>query len=141
LQDLAEFLLVGVEGEGLVGADDDEEIVALGEVLLGEAKGFTEAALDEVSLNGVAAAAADGDADAWGKVVFPAEGAGHEGVADAAFSLGEELVEAGFSAEPAGAREGVGGGGCGGGGPMGRCGHGDILRKKRPRGETAWPLG
>jgi hypothetical protein len=130
---LAELLLVGVEGEGFVGADDDEEIVALREVLLGEAEGFAQAALDEVSLDGVAAAAADRDADAGREVVLAAEGAGHEGVADAAFALGEELVEAGFSAEAAGAREGVGGGGRGVWGAVGRGGHGGILQKKATR--------
>jgi hypothetical protein len=41
--------------------------------MLHEAEGFAEAAFDEVSLDGVAALSADGDADAGGAVVGAAE--------------------------------------------------------------------
>src|SRR5688572_9149902 len=59
-----EELLVFGEDEGFVGADDDNEVVAGGEVVLVEAEGFAEAALDAVSPDGGADLAGDGEAEA-----------------------------------------------------------------------------
>lgn len=100
-----------------MGLGDDEVVHAGGEIVLEEPEGFAESAFDEVSGGGVAAAAADGDADAGEKGggrggggegdvaggIFPRgltfEGVDGEGVGVAAFAGFKQFIKTGFAAE------------------------------------------
>src|SRR4051812_46204001 len=83
VEELAEAGLVGEHFEGCVGFDDDEEVVAFGDFVLYEAVGFADSSLDEVALDRVAAAAADGDGEGGGEIVRAAEGVDSEGMGGA----------------------------------------------------------
>ena len=63
-EELAEAGLVGGHGQRSVRLDDDEKVHAGRNIMPHEAKGLAEAAFDEIALDGVAAAGADGDAEA-----------------------------------------------------------------------------
>ena len=120
MEELAETGLVGEHLQGRVGFDDEEVVGAFGDFVLEEAVGFADAAFDEVSLNGIAAAAADGDGEGGGEVVITAEGVEGEGMGGAAFAGFEEFVDAQVAAEAERTREGVAGLG-GMGWPWGDC--------------------
>lgn len=94
LKELAKFKLVGLHFLRCVRFDNDEVIHARREIVLHETEGFPEAAFDEVSPDGVSAAAADGNAHAGGAVVFATEGERGERMGGAFFSGVEECVKA-----------------------------------------------
>ena len=98
-EQLAEAGLVGGHRERGVGFDDNEEVDARGQVVLHEAEGLAEAAFNEVALDGMAAAGADGDAEAGGGIVVATEGVDGEGVGDAALAGFVDGVEAEAAAE------------------------------------------
>lgn len=67
-----EVFLVFGQGHRLVGADNDDDIVSGGEILLQEPDGFTEHALGAIALNGGADSARDAQAPSvMGKIVGP----------------------------------------------------------------------
>ncbi len=95
-------LVVGEDGAGVVMADDENDVVADGEIMLHEAEGFAEEALETVARDGLAGDAfGDAEAEAgMGEVVGE-----HDGQ-ERAFGLFEAVVEDG--GECAAAAEDVG---------------------------------
>lgn len=116
-----------------MGSDDQQKIEALGDVVLHEAIGLAQAALDEIPSDGGPTATADGDAKARGTVVITAERAGHEGMGDASFAGGKKFIEARFTAEALVAGEG-GAGFWIGGGHGWNCSGDKKSRAGAPRG-------
>lgn len=94
-----EFLIIG-QKQGLVGADDENDVITFGPVVLVEAEGFAEEAFDAIAARGGADSAGDADAEArMGEVV--GVGVGDEWAAggfDAVFEDGRE-IGAGADAE------------------------------------------
>jgi len=101
-----EFLIFG-EDHRLVGADDDDQIVPDGQVVLVKAEGLAEEAFDAVAARGGADAAADDDGEArMGQGVRESvDDQRSAGVADAGVEDGGDLVA---RAEAVGLGEGVG---------------------------------
>ena len=110
------------EGERFVWVDGDDQVDAGGEPALLEAEGFAEEALEVVAGDGVAEAAADGEAQARVGEGAPA-GVDAEGAAVGGAARGEDGLELAVVREAlAAAEEEFLGGGGGHGGGYGRCG-------------------
>jgi hypothetical protein len=104
-----EFLVLG-QLQGLVGADDEDQIITFRPVVLMEAEGFAEEALDAIAARGGADGFGEAEAEArMGEVIGTGVGDdGAAGVADAGFEDGGKF---GARADAEGFGEGVGGGG------------------------------
>ena len=95
-----EFLVFG-QDEGLVGADDEDQVIAFGPVVLVEAEGFVKEALDAVSARGGADGSGDADAEArMGEIV--GAGVGDERAAGGFDAVFEDGREVGAGADAAG---------------------------------------
>ncbi len=108
------FLILG-ENERLVGADDQDEVVADGPVALVEAKGFAEEAFDAVAARGGADTGRHADPQARMRQIV-GTGVGNQRAAggfDSVFEYGREI---GPGADAVGFGEGVS-----------RIGHEEIL--------------
>jgi hypothetical protein len=97
------------EGERVVGAEGDDQVVAGGEVALGEAEGLADEALEAVAGDGGADGAADGEAEAAVGEIIRAAGEG-DGAGAAGGAGAPDGVELAGVLEAEAARESKAGG-------------------------------
>ena len=100
-----ELLILG-QNQRLVGADDENQVVALRPVVLVEAEGLAEEPLDAVAARGGADAPGDADAEARMREIVGA-GEGDEGAAGGFDAVFEDRGEIGARADAVGFGETV----------------------------------
>jgi hypothetical protein len=98
-----ELLIVG-QKEGLVGADDEDQVITFGPVVLVEAEGFAEEAFDAVAARGGADVAGNADAQAGMREIVRA-GVGDERAAGGFDAIFEDGREVGAGADAVGLGE------------------------------------